>query len=191
MRFPDTKFMARTFDLAHNKLQPGAVKLIPYKFVDKPNPVQPPNTFTYYNGLRLPRDVPPINIGDPYNINDPDGHNPGYLPPPWEGFANPDVINDYLHSPKYGLLSYLKSAFYRHPKDLELAMKLTIEQYDQWSMRTYLSEANNLPPQVINLFETFDKSTGWYDRALMETICEDLAFNWLGKAEELHWYCFE
>ncbi|KIP01104.1 hypothetical protein PHLGIDRAFT_123663, partial [Phlebiopsis gigantea 11061_1 CR5-6] len=68
--------------------------------------------------------------------------------------------------------------------------------YDKYSMRAYmagnrsdkdkydgLDELNLMPYplEVVNWCETFDKSSGWYDRALSETVLEALAFSWDGK----------
>ena len=69
-------------------------------------------------------------------------------------------------------------------------------EYDQYSMRSYMAgnrsdkdryddlDRLNLMPyplEVVNWCETFDKSSGWYDRALSETVLEALAFSWDGK----------
>jgi hypothetical protein len=183
MRFPDTPFMKRTFDLAE-KLQDRGVKLIPYKF-------EADNTFKFFNGVHVPRlpGEPPLNPADPYNINVTTTYNPNsYVPPSFDRFLVPEEITRYLE----GVLARLKT-FFIHDRshNFNHDMQRTIQVFDKYTMRTYLSEIEKLPPSVINLFETFDKSTGWYDRALTETICEDLAFNWLSSASDLCWKCFE
>ncbi|TEB18099.1 FAD/NAD(P)-binding domain-containing protein [Coprinellus micaceus] len=75
-------------------------------------------------------------------------------------------------------------------------------EFDHYSTRSYLqfgykpSRAlqekfgipnTGLPTSVINWLETFDKSSGWYDRALTETVLEQIAFGAVGP--EVDWRC--
>ena len=84
----------------------------------------------------------------------------------------------------------------------------SLMNYDGYSTRSYLSLVYTpsaafqatLPPDqqlpdsplstdVVNWCETFDKSTGWYDRSLSETILEAVAF---GNGDpDTPWYCLE
>jgi hypothetical protein len=180
MRFPDTPFMKRTFQLAEKV----NVKQIPYYF-------QADHTFKFFNGVHVPRlpGEPPLDENDPYNINTTTEFNrQSYIPSPdFQKFLNPEVIADFLGD----LMMEFKEDFRTHSGDYKEAMRLTIAKYDKYTMRSYLSEVVKLPAAVINVMETFDKSTGWFDRALVETIVEDLAFNWLSKATDLDWVCFE
>lgn len=93
-------------------------------------------------------------------------------------------------------------------KDMETGsnegwMKLK-KEYDQYSTRSYLQfkyrpskklrddfkiPDAGLPTSVIDWLETFDKSSGWYDRALTETILEALAFGAVGP--EVEWRCIQ
>ena len=79
-----------------------------------------------------------------------------------------------------------------------------MKKNDAYSLRAYMSfkyipSVNlELPPMhlttnVINWCETFDKSTGWYDRALTEQVLEALAFARVGAQTfgEVEWKCFE
>jgi len=72
---------------------------------------------------------------------------------------------------------------------------------DDYSTRAYLSfkyipsatfglGPEHLSTQVINWLETFDKSTGWYDRALTETVLEAIAFGEAGEGQ-IDWKCIE
>ncbi|KAJ3505079.1 hypothetical protein NMY22_g17706 [Coprinellus aureogranulatus] len=93
-------------------------------------------------------------------------------------------------------------------KDMETGSNEGWEQlkkeYDQYSTRSYLQlgyipskdlqdrfgiPATGLPTSVINWLETFDNSTGSYDRALTETILEALAFGAVGPKPE--WHCIQ
>jgi len=79
-----------------------------------------------------------------------------------------------------------------------------MKKNDKYSLRAYMSfkyipSINlKLPPMhlttnVINWCETFDKSTGWYDRALTEQVLEALAFAKAGSQifGDVEWKCFE
>jgi hypothetical protein len=179
MRFPKTPFMTRTFQLAEKV----NAKQIPYHF-------QAPNTFKFFNGVHLPRipGEPPLDPKDPYRINTTTEYNQkSYISKNYDEYLVPDFVATFLQK----CMMEFKEEFRNHPEDLKLAMQRTIKKYDKYTMRSWLSEHRQLPSAVINVMETFDKSTGWFDRALMETICEDLAFNWLSKAADLDWVCFE
>ncbi|KAG2153891.1 hypothetical protein DEU56DRAFT_868461 [Suillus clintonianus] len=75
---------------------------------------------------------------------------------------------------------------------------------DAYSLRAYMSfkyipsVSLELPPMhlatnVINWCETFDKSTGWYDRGLTENVLEALAFAKVGSQNfgDVEWKCFD
>ncbi|EUC58754.1 L-amino acid oxidase, partial [Rhizoctonia solani AG-3 Rhs1AP] len=53
--------------------------------------------------------------------------------------------------------------------------------------------AEPLPNDVVNWCETFDKSTGWYDRALSETVLESIAFGWQPGPDPppVDWFCID
>jgi hypothetical protein len=76
----------------------------------------------------------------------------------------------------------------------------TVKKHDVYSLRAYMSlkylpsEEVKLPPKhlstnVVNWCETFDNSSGSYDRSLTEHVIEALAFATVG--EEVEWKCFE
>lgn len=72
---------------------------------------------------------------------------------------------------------------------------------DMHSTRSYLSLNDTgytptlagvsapLSSDVVNWVETFDKSTGWYDRSLTETVLEAMAFG--AGSEAVDWFCIE
>lgn len=72
---------------------------------------------------------------------------------------------------------------------------------DVYSTRAYFSfkylpspslglAPEHLTTRVINWLETFDKSTGWYDRGLTETVLEAIAFGQAGDTT-VDWRCIE
>lgn len=67
-------------------------------------------------------------------------------------------------------------------------------QYDQYSMKAYMTGNRTdtqpwldkaglmpYPTNVVNWCETFDTSSGSYDKALTEAVMDTLAFSWDGK----------
>jgi len=79
-----------------------------------------------------------------------------------------------------------------------------MKQADGYSTRAYMGlkykpdpalglPDQHLPTDVINWLETFDKSTGWYDRALTETVLESVAFGWQPgpNPPETDWWCID
>jgi hypothetical protein len=177
MRFPKTPFMWRTFHLLED--------VLPTKLKNQPKDV--PQIFKYffdvedgksswhcYNGYRLNDKEFRKNaeLVDPFHIDEGDSRD--YIPGPWKYLLNPVKLAAELE----GIMSSLVSNFKEDGSNLQEALHELIQSYDQFSMRSYLA-SKGYPTPVINLLETFDKSTGWYDRGLVETVCEYLAFQWV------------
>jgi hypothetical protein len=179
MRFPKTPFMKRTFDLVDliNKEKPGRLKWIPYIFQSK-------ETFMYFNGVQLKSD-PVQEPDDPFQIN----RNKPYIPPNYTYLLKPTNLRKELAT----IMQELKKDFVGAETEAEIdaAMAKLIRDHDKDSMRSYLTEFKKYPSEVIDLLETFDKSTGWYDRGLVETVCESLAFQWTNDQSLPDYYCLE
>ncbi|KZV87220.1 hypothetical protein EXIGLDRAFT_752364 [Exidia glandulosa HHB12029] len=184
MRFPRTPFMNRTFDLV-KKVNRGIstpIELIDYHFAS----IGALKELQYYNGRQL-KNGKPENLADaidPFHVN---AYRPRYIPAKYSGILQPAVIKDVLAQIMWDL-----KADFRNPKlTMEEAMERLVLAHDKDSMRSYLT--NNpkyaFPSEVIHLLETFDKSTGWYDRALVESVCESLAFEWI--EEEVKYVCID
>lgn len=151
MRYPDTPFMKRTFDLMKNR---GLnIRLIDYIFTA-------PNTFHYYPFS------PKGYVDDKYLV---------------EGAET--IVKD--------MLTPLKAPFKERP--IDEAIKILME-VDVHSTRSYMALALKppYPSSAIHWCETMDKSTGWYDRALTETVLESLAFQWTkDDSKDVVWKCIE
>ena len=168
MRFPKTDVMKPLFDLFDEISLP----LGDYQFKDKLG-----NSTLLYNNVNQKRrtDDEPITPKD-FDIT-------GVSPAPWGQLgwkANVDNVVDPFAD---ALIEDFKTG---GTKGWELMMK-----YDQYSMRAYMAGNRSdtspdldkmklmpYPLNVINWCETFDKSSGWYDRGLSETVLESLAFTW-------------
>lgn len=181
MRFPDTPFMRRTFDLVQNpKRGLTGVNLIPYTKVAG-------KTLMYFNNtLVCPDLTTPPTVVDPFGLND--GTVPSYIDPT---YLQPGQPQAFLENEIYGPL---KQPFLATPLDFQEAFETLYANYDQYSLRSYLIEKFNLSTADIHYMETFDKSTGWYDRALTESVIESLAFEWPtnnSSDPNAGWFCFE
>jgi hypothetical protein len=141
--------------------------MIPYIFQ-----MTEPYTFLYYNGNRT-ANVPTLPA-NPFHISS--QYVPSNLLAPGEPASS---INEVLAAPRQLFVD----------NKIEPAMEKLYAQYDQYSMRSWM-EYNNFSSSGINYCETLDKSTGWYDRALTETVLESLAFDWPG-GDDIDWKCFE
>jgi hypothetical protein len=150
MRFPDTPFMKRTFDLARNR---GLnVKLIPYIM----QMVDPPNTFLFFNNSRINNQQ--SVTGDPFNVT-------SYV-------DEPDLRTPQGVSKKVGEVIQPFRDMFRAPlgqhADIATAMDRLFKETNTFSMRSYMF-AGGINAKNISWCETLDKSTGWYDRALTES----------------------
>jgi hypothetical protein len=72
-------------------------------------------------------------------------------------------------------------------------------KFDKYSFRAYLSLAYKptisippepLPTDVVNWMETFNNSTGAYDRALSESVLDAIAFGW-PDSDKIKWWCLK
>ena len=149
MRFPDTAFMARTFDLARNRGL-SSVTLIPYI-------MQANNTFLCYNGKSV-YSQEANSSPDPFNVS-------SYVSP---GLTSPDEVDAQVTK----ILGPFRSLFMPdssgNQPDIATAMTKLFSETNKFSMRSYML-LQGMQPQDISWCETLDKSTGWYDRALTES----------------------
>ncbi|KZT32830.1 FAD/NAD(P)-binding domain-containing protein [Sistotremastrum suecicum HHB10207 ss-3] len=193
MRFPDTRFMTRTFNLMRNR---GLdITLIPYHF-------QSDNTFRCYNGYTYPNGVPPAVAQEDQEEGQIEAQNALAENPfrassaqtplqyPTLAAANA-VLSEILNEPR--------QLFVGHP--MSEAITLLINGYDSYSMRTWVKHrVPQLSTSDILWLETVDKSTGWYDRGLVDTVLESLAFDWPqpppqqgleNPIPEINWFCID
>ncbi|KAG8696192.1 hypothetical protein FRC11_000909 [Ceratobasidium sp. 423] len=161
-------------------------KLKPFLFVGGGNN----NTFFNYNGVSICQnampDVDPFKAEDVLDCPD----KKAYISAGAKKIAD-DVIRPFATA----LLDDLKNGTNEGWKKLM--------EKDIHSTRSYMATAYEpssklnlpkgpLPGDVINWCETFDKSTGWYDRSLSETVLEAIAFGWQpDSTRPTHWFCVD
>jgi len=198
MRFPDIPVMRRLFNLFNypplnvGVETPLASLLQKYYFQAAGG-----NGFLSYNGVTIRANNPDPN---PFKseavIKDVSRHAA-------DAYINAGVEN-ILHDALDGFITALQ-------KDVETGSDegwKKLMEFDAYSTRSYLSLVYKpsaafqatLPPDlqlpdsplsmdVVNWCETFDKSTGWYDRSLSETVLEAVAFG--NGDKDTPWYCLE
>ncbi|KAF8596137.1 amine oxidase [Ceratobasidium sp. AG-I] len=176
MRFPKISSMERVFKLfEYPPLNTGDIalkaKLKPFYFIGGGNN----NTYFSYNGVTIRQNAMPAQ--DPFK-------------------ADQAITDDIISPFATRLLDDLKNG----GSDGWKYMK----EFDLHSTRSYMAlrytpsldlniPKNPLPNDVINWCETFDKSTGWYDRALSETVLEAVAFGWHPGPHppRTQWFCVD
>lgn len=193
MRFPKISSMQRVFNLfdyppLNNDGISLKTKVKPFYFVGGGNN----NTLYSYNGVTVRQNAMPKV--DPFKadqvIQDITDSNP-YIAVGVKAIMD-DVIGPFATR----LLDDLKTG---GSEGWEY-----MKSFDQYSTRAYMqlkyipSPSLGLPNKslstdVVNWCETFDKSTGWYDRALTETVLEAVAFGWHPgpNAPPTQWFCID
>jgi len=149
MRFPDTPFMKRTFDLALNRNLP--VKLIPYN-------MQVDNTFLFYNNRGIHSQETDA-AGDPFGVA-------GYVN---SNLTSPGAVHQQVATVIAPFRKLFEPDSSGNPPNISEAMDTLFEKTNTYSMRSYMFQTTPLSPKDIHWCETLDKSTGWYDRALTES----------------------
>ncbi|KAF8630481.1 hypothetical protein AX15_002897 [Amanita polypyramis BW_CC] len=191
MRFPKTLAMNRIFDLFDNpNLNTPDIELKKRlnKFYFYGDGADQP--FFYYNGVRVRQsDDLPKNIFKASEVLS-DREKRAYIQ---TGAAA--IVDDVIKPFATALLD-----------DLEHNTKTGWEKLisvDDYSTRAYMAfkykptintiPNRTLPTDVVNWCETFDKSSGWYDRAFSETILEAIAFGWSPGTDgkDTDWYLIE
>jgi hypothetical protein len=130
MRFPDTPMMKRVFHLFDtlNEHKSGSVPVIEYYF-------NRDNNIGYFNGIRLTQ--PQIKAGrpDPFHTGVPDLVKP----------VN-DMVMDQLRPFRDVLQTAIKSG---ETAQIKKAWK-TLEKYDKYSTRSYMTLVGNPPDGPVN-----------------------------------------
>jgi hypothetical protein len=197
MRFPDTPFMRRVFNLVRDNPHEGTtrkvdVKLIPYNFKDE-------NTFVFFNNNRYTRSQ--TLPEDPFRVR------------PWvqvpEGGLVPEAVNERIDE----VLHEFRAPFAQPSANLASLVNDLILKADAYSLRSWLAFKSEPPTHVsaIDYYEMLSNSTAGFDRGLTDIVLESLAFDWPDKDEgkkrlgvgagagpvlskvqaEIKWYCFE
>lgn len=153
MRYPDTPFMKRTFDLVRNR---GLnIKLIPYIM----QMVYPPNTWLLFNNSRINNQDSSVT-GDPFNVK-------SYVSDP--SLRTPQGVSKRVGEVLQPFRNLFRNMPGQPPRDIATSMETLFKETNKFSTRSYMFQ-NGMKAKDIQWCETLDKSTGWYDRALTESM---------------------
>lgn len=173
MRYPDTTFMTRTFDLAKKRL---GIKMLPYL---RSNP-EAVNAFLSYNLISITKaenkkhdlvkdDVFKVSVA-----------NDGYVP------------DDYFKAGSgvfwSQMLGELRQYFVDNPFPVAFEKLKKLEDH---SVTSYLLLEKKIPYPVIKWWETMESRTGLFDLSLVETVLASLVFMDPNKTGDVDWFCFE
>ena len=192
MRFPKIPAMNRVFNLFENaNLNTPDIalnsRLTPFYFTGAGN--YPP--FLSYNGVTVRQNAVPS--GDPFKAADviQSADKEAYIKAGTKAITD-DVIAPYATALLDDLKNNTKTGWEK------------MKSVDDHSTRSYMTfkyepsadlgiQKKPLPTDVVNWCETFDKSTGWYDRAFTETVLEAIAFGWQPgpNPPATQWFCIE
>ena len=150
MRFPDTPFMRRTFDLARNRNLP--VNL------DIPYIMQAPNTFLFFNNARI-RNQDSSIAGDPFNVE-------LFMQDPT--LTTPSEVSRKVASVIQPFRNFFRPDSSGHRPPIESAMEKLFDATNIFSMRSYMFSLG-MTARDISWCETLHSSTGAYDRSLTES----------------------
>ncbi|KZT10365.1 amine oxidase [Laetiporus sulphureus 93-53] len=173
MRFPDTPMMARAFKLFEQ------LKLPKDKYFFEND-----NSTLLYNNILQPR------------------RSASSYPKPWD-IKIPESFDNLTWNALVdnAIKPFAKKIAQDFKNNTNTGWKFMM-QYDQYSTRAYMSgnredtksELDRLnmmpyPISVVNWLETFDKSTGSFDKALSEAVLDSLAFAF--PVKDIKWYCID
>ena len=158
MRFRDTAFMKRTFNLF--RMEKLKLKLIPYirEMVDHPH------TFLYFNNNRSYNWASPdADEQDPFKVN-----SPKFL-------GNDKLATHRAVRTKVAEVIKPFRDIFRPRSDGTLPkvgepLELFLRATDRWSMRTYMLTESKMDANDVSWCEALDSATGTYDLSLSQ--CE-------------------
>ena len=183
MRFPYITSMARLFHLFdYGPLNTNGIalkkKLRNFYFTNG-------NAYYSYNGVTVRQNAVPAQ--DPFKANE---VIQDVDPAPYIAAGTEAIVNDVINPFATRILQDLEDDL-KHNFDFDKSGTkgwTQMQSFDLYSTRAYMSTKylptltkipyQSLSTDVANWCETFDKSTGWYDRALSETVLESITFGW-------------
>ncbi|EKM51142.1 uncharacterized protein PHACADRAFT_199975 [Phanerochaete carnosa HHB-10118-sp] len=177
MRFPETPVMKPVFDL----FKQLKVKTLKYYFEDKLG-----NSTLFYNDIVKKRTEEKKILPQDFNIYD--------LEDRWAKLGVEDNMSNVIKPFKDQLIKDAKEG---SDKGWELMM-----EYDRYSTRGYMSDRRSdyrldldekklmpYPVDIVEWCETFDGSSTSFDRALTESVLDNLAFRYDDQPTD--WHCID
>lgn len=174
MRYPETTFMKRTFDLVRNRLN------MPNAFIPYIRGCE--NAFKCYNDITVTQkeEKAAKKEDDIFKVSIANGGN---VPPEYVAKGSGAMWDECLKD--------LRQLFVDYP--FEEAYKKLME-YDAYSVSGYLTQVQKIPVDVTDWFENSESRTGLMDESLTETVLASLVFNdpnFTTKGTTINWFCLE
>ncbi|RDB23899.1 hypothetical protein Hypma_008897 [Hypsizygus marmoreus] len=173
MRYPDTSFMQRTFDLARNRLGLKDQMLSYIRGND--------NAFLCYNGIAVTKATFATESKQGADTFKASQSNDGTVPDEYVAKGSGyfwDVI-----------LDELRQLFVDNPFDVAFKK---LQDLDGHTVTSYLTFVKQIPYEVIKWYETMESRTGLFDQSLTETVLASLVFNDPRfKGKDIDWFCFD
>jgi hypothetical protein len=169
MRYPETTFMKRTFELAKKRL---GLKMLPYLRAND-------NAFLSYNGVSVTKakykkdDIEE----DIFKVSVPHG---GYVPEEYFKQGTGVFWNQILGDLRQYFVDYKFPEAFKKLKEL-----------GDHSVTSYLMLVKKIPYPVVKWWEAMESRTGLFDQSLVETVLASLVFNDPNKKDNVKWWCFE
>jgi hypothetical protein len=170
MRYPETTFMTRTFELAKKRL---GLTMLPYLRAND-------NAFLSYNGVSITKAENKQKDLVKEDIFKVSVNNDGYVPEDYFKQGTGVFWNQ--------ILGDLRQNFVDLPFP-EAFDKL--KQLEDHSVTSYLLLVKKIPYPVVKWWETMESRTGLFDMSLVETVLASLVFMDPNMKGEANWWCFE
>ncbi|GLB43333.1 putative flavin containing amine oxidoreductase [Lyophyllum shimeji] len=173
MRYPDTAFMQRTFDLAKNRLGLKD-KMLPYLRAND-------NAFLCYNGISVTKEEEAKAPKDADIFRSSESKQ-GFVPDKYVAQGTRVFWED--------ILGELRKLFVDNPFDVAFKK---LKELDGHTVTSYLTFVKKLPPSVIDWYETMESRTGLFNQSLTETVLASLVFMdpRYNTPSDIPWYCFD
>ncbi|TFK34498.1 L-amino acid oxidase [Crucibulum laeve] len=171
MRYPETTFMTRTFDLARKRL---GINMIPYIRSDVGD-----DPFFNFNGRTVTRaqsNAANLVKDDLFKVTE---KNDGNVPEVWFNRGSGYFWDT--------ILGQLRDNFKNYPFAQAFEM---LKEWEEHSVTSYLMLIHKVPYPVIKWWESVESRTGLFDQSLTETVLASLVFM-DPNVKNPNWFCFD
>ena len=170
MRYPETTFMTRTFELAKKRL---GLTMLPYIRSND-------SAFLSFNGISVTKaenKQKGLVKEDVFKFGD---NNAGQVPDEFikqgSGVFWDQILGD------------LRQYFVDYPFPVAFEK---LKQLEDYTVTSYLLLVKKIPFPVVRWWETMESRTGLFDQSLVETVLASLVFMDPNMKDEVKWWCFE
>jgi len=171
MRFPETTFMSRTFDLAKRRL---GLTMLPYIRSND-------SALLSYNGISITQAENKRKNFDQEDVFRVSTKNDGHVPEDYFRQGAGVFWDKILNELREYFVDYSFSVAFEK-----------LKQWEDYSVTSYLLLIKKVPYPVIKWWETMESRTGLFEQSLVETVLASLLFmDPTIKDKPVKWWCFE